>query len=63
MFLKEHPRDPEEYKATNDLNEYPSFRDRYGLSEIRLDLGALGHDPRKPTTLGTNIEHLRVLMG
>ena len=66
LFLKEHPRDPEEYKATNDTNEYPSFyawpewevfRDRYGLSEVRLDLGALGHTCRTPTTWGTNIKN------
>ena len=72
LFLKEHPRDPEEYKAANDTNEYPSFyawpeweafRDRYGLSEVRLDLGALGHSRRKPTTLGTNIKHLRSFEG
>ena len=72
LFLKEHPRDPEEYKATDDTNEYPSFyawpewqviRSRFGLKEVRLDLGALGHSRRKPTTLGTNIPHLSNLEG
>ena len=72
LFLKEHPRDPEEYKATDDTNEYPSFyawpewqviRSMFGLKEVRLDLGALGHSRRKPTTLGTNIPHLSNLEG
>ena len=72
LFLKEHPRDPEEYKAKEDTNEYPSFfawpewqefRARFGLTEVRLDLGALGHSRRKPTTLGTNIPHLSNLEG
>ena len=48
----------------NDTNEYPSFyawqefRARFGMKEVRLDMGALGHQCRKPTTLGTNIPHL-----
>ena len=29
-----------------------------GMKEARLDMGALGHQCRKPTTLGTNIPHL-----
>ena len=72
LFLKEHPRDPEEYKQPNDPVEYPSFfawpewakfRDTFGLKEVRLDLGALGHERRKPTTLGTNIPLLFGLNG
>ena len=72
LFLKEHPRDPEEYKTPNDPIEYPSFyawpeweefRNRFDLKEVRLDLGALGHDRRKPTTLGTNIPLLFNLNG
>ena len=67
LSLKEHPRDFEEYKSVNDTNEYPSFyawpewqefRARFGMKEVRLDMGALGHQCRKPTTLGTNIPHL-----
>ena len=63
LSLKEHPRDFEEYKSVNDTNEYPSFyawqefRARFGMKEVRLDMGALGHQCRKPTTLGTNIPH------
>ena len=72
LFLKEHPRDPEEYKQPDDPVEYPSFyawpeweefRDRFELTEVRLDLGALGHERRKPTTLGTNIPLLCCLDG
>ena len=72
FFLKEHPRDPEEYKVPGDPVEYPSFyawpewekfRDEFNLKEIRLDLGALGHDRRKPTTLGTNLSLLSYLDG
>ena len=72
LFLKEHPRDPEEYKQPDDPVEYPSFyawpeweefRDRFQLKEVRLDLGALGHERRKPTTLGTNIPLLCCLDG
>ena len=72
LFLKEHPRDPQEYKAPSDPVDYPSFyvwpewevfKARFELVEIRLDLGALGHDRKKPTTLGTNIASLAWLDG
>ena len=72
LFLKEHPRDPEEYKTPSGPVGCPSFcawpewevfRNRFDLKEIRLDLGALGHDRRKPTTLGTNIPLLFNLNG
>ena len=71
-FLKEHPRDPEEYKREGDNNQYPSyfawpewksFCEEFGIEEIRLDFGALGHSRRKPTTLGTNLRLLRDLDG
>ena len=72
LFLKEHPRDPQEYKAPSDPVDYPSFyawpewevfRTRFELMEIRVDLGVLGHDRKKPTTLGTNISSLAWLDG
>ena len=72
LFLKQHPRDPEEYKSQEDKNIYPSFyawpewqvfRDQYNLREIRMDLGALGYERRKPTSLGTNISWLSTLDG
>ena len=71
-FLKEHPRDPEEYKKEGDNNQYPSyfawpewksFCEEFGIEELRLDFGALGHSRRKPTTLGTNLRLLRDLDG
>ena len=72
MFLKEQPRDPQEYKGSGDPVDYPSFFawpewrtfiEMYGVREIRLDLGALGHPRRKPTTLETNIRYLHRLEG
>ena len=72
LFLKEHPRDPEEYKDSEDPVEYPSFFawpewrvfvEKYQIREVRLDLGALGHQRRKPTTLGTNLQYLHRLEG
>ena len=71
-FLKENPRDPEEYKREGDNNQYPSyfawpewksFCQEFGIEEIRPDFGALGHSRRKPTTLGTNLRLLRDLDG
>ena len=72
LFLKEQPRDPQEYKGKDDPVEYPSFFawpewrtfiQKYDIKEVRLDFGALGHSRRKPTTLGTNIRHLLHLEG
>ena len=72
LFLKEQPRDPQEYKGPSDPVDYPSFFawpewrafiERFSISEVRLDLGALGHSKRKPTTLGTNIRCLQSLDG
>ena len=63
-FLKEHPQDPQEYKAKSDSTDYPSFfawpewasfKKKFDIKEVKLDLGGLGHERRKPTTLGTNI--------
>eukprot|EP00913_Durusdinium_trenchii_P001700 g1572.t1 len=72
LFLKENPRDPEEYKGVDDPVVYPSFFawpewkvfiEKYMIKEVRLDFGALGHSRRKPTTLGTNIKYLQGLDG
>ena len=70
LFLKEQPRDPQEYKGSSDPVGYPSFFlpewkafiEKYTMREIRLDLGALGHARRKPT-LGENIGYLNKLEG
>lgn len=72
LFLKEHPRDPEEYKGPDDPIRYPSFFawpewkafvQKYQIREVRLDFGALGHERRKPTTLGTNIKYVHQFDG
>ena len=39
------------------------LRDKFGIDEVRLDLGELGHSRRKPTTLGTKLRALRELNG
>ena len=53
LFLKEHPRDPQEYKAPSNPVDYPSFyawpeweafRTRFELMEIRVDFGVLGYE-------------------
>ena len=71
-FLKEHPRDPQEYKDTQDGIDYPSFfawpeweafKKKYALEEIRMDMGACGHSRRKPSMLGTNLRPLKLLEG
>ena len=72
LFLKENPRDPQEYKGADDAVDYPSFfawpewkafAEEFKIMEIRLDFGAMGHLRRKPTTLGTNIKYLQQLEG
>lgn len=71
-FLKESPEDPNAYKKPEDTNEYPSFfswpewkgvKEKYGLTEISLDQGPLGHERQKPTRLGTNLNLLKDLQG
>ena len=37
--------------------------EKFNITEVRLNLGALGHSRRKPTTLGTNIMYLHRLEG
>ena len=70
--MKENPRDPEEIKQPGDTNDYPSFfafpeweafKEKYNMWEVRVELGAFGHETRKPTTLGTNLPLLRYLVG
>ena len=39
------------------------FIEKFSIQEVRLDLGALGHERPKPTTLGTNIRYLHRLEG
>lgn len=72
LFLKENPRDPQEWKDPQDSTDYASFFawpewktfvKEYKLWELKVDFGALGHARRKPSTLGTNMALLRHLDG
>ena len=69
-FVKETPRDPQSYKKDDDPVDYASFLAfpewkefcrRYGIFEVDVDQGPLGHERRKPTTLGTNLCYLKGL--
>ena len=71
-FLLEHPRDPKEYVKGVPEQErmalpsvwstamWASFEKVYGLKRIRFDQGALGHEARKPTTIGSNLNLLHL---
>ena len=59
-----------EGKAKSDNTDYPSFfawpewasfKKKFDIKEVKLDFGGLGHERRKPTTLGTNIKALGLL--
>ena len=69
-FVKETPRDPQSYKKESNPVDYASFLafpewkefcHRYGIFEVDVDQGPLGHEKRKPTTLGTNLYYLKGL--
>ena len=71
-FLLEHPQEPKEYVKGVPEQErmalpsvwsttmWASFEKVYGLRRIRFDQGALGHEARKPTTIGTNLNLLHL---
>ena len=72
LFLKEHPQDPQEYKDSGDPVDYPSyfawpewktFCRQNAMVEVKLDLGTLGHQRCKLTTLGTNMKGILQLHG
>ena len=64
-FVKESPQDPETYSPTDEgrekvpsfwaFEEWQEFKRRYQMEEVSFDQGPMGHQRRKPTTLGTNI--------
>jgi len=64
-FVKESPQDPETYSPTDEgrekvpsfwaFEEWQEFKRRYQMEEVSFDQGPMGHQGRKPTTLGTNI--------
>ena len=62
-FLKEHPRDPQEYKAKSDSTDYPSFfawpewasfKKKFDIKGVKLDLGAhyFGYEHQSPRPSG-----------
>ena len=61
VLLKEG--DNNQYPRYFAWPEWKSFCEEFGIEELRLDFGALGHSRRKPTTLGTNLRLLRDLDG
>ena len=73
-FLLEQPRDPQEYLPwDHELHAravsfwrsgmWHSYAQEAGLAMYSLEQGALGHQTRKPTTLGTNLAALSYLNG
>ena len=73
-FLLEQPRDPQEYLPwDHELHAravsfwrsgmWHSYAQEAGLAMYSLEQGALGHQTRKPTTLGTNLVALSYLNG
>ena len=70
-LVLESPQDPETYSPSEPGEEpKPSFwawkewRDfgmRYGMSLVSFDQGPFGHERRKPTSLGTNLDILSQL--
>ena len=71
--MVEQPRDPEEWKdRAKGQPPYPTFlswpetrmvKKHLGMTEVRLDQGALGHRTVKPTTILTTIPEVQVLDG
>ena len=59
-FIVESPQDPETYLEQKSERERCAsyLRDRYQLKEFSWDQGPMGHQRRKPTTIGTNVEAL-----
>ena len=72
-FVKESPQDPETYAPTLDgqapvpsfwaFEEWDQFKQVYNMKEVSFDQGPMGHERRKPTTLGTNVVWLEELQG
>ena len=45
------------------IESHQGRKKKFDIKEVKLDLGGLGHERRKPTTLGTNIKALGLLDG
>eukprot|EP00435_Cladocopium_sp_Y103_P075515 s777_g59.t1 len=73
-FILEQPRDPEEYRSQENLQqrkymsmfrtaEWKNFQATYQFYKVVFDQGPMGHERRKPTTLYTSMEMLMQLHG
>eukprot|EP00435_Cladocopium_sp_Y103_P049178 s3841_g14.t1 len=77
QFVLEQPEDPARYRSAQDVadhgyfsvfrtQEWQQFAASYGLHQVHCDQFPMGHQKRKPTTLGTNdvsLEQLQELRG
>jgi len=74
QFILEQPEDPARYRSAEDVaahgymsifrtKEWRDFQKKYNLHMLHFDQGPMGHERRKPTTLGTSMECFFNLMG
>ena len=74
QFILEQPEDPARYRSAEDVaahgymsifraKEWRDFQKKYNLHMLHFDQGPMGHERRKPTTLGTSMEVLLQLDG
>eukprot|EP00438_Fugacium_kawagutii_P033247 Skav228431 [mRNA] locus=scaffold1325:416500:425994:- [translate_table: standard] len=68
-FVVEQPEDPRNYRDEKEVrergfmsmwrtSEWLAFQKEYDMKLISFDQGCMGHQKRKPTSLGTNIPEL-----
>eukprot|EP00438_Fugacium_kawagutii_P026545 Skav234025 [mRNA] locus=scaffold1243:187385:190006:+ [translate_table: standard] len=73
-FVLEQPEDPARYRSKVDIEkhryfsmwrttEWRTFQDRYNVSLLHFDQCTMGHQIRKPTTLGVVMDELATLDG
>lgn len=74
MFVMEQPEDPARYRSAEDVEankyfsvfrtvEWSEMAKKFGLRQVHCDQHPMGHQKRKPTTLGTNDAVLAQLQG
>ena len=74
MFVMEQPEDPARYRSAEDVEankyfsvfrtvEWSEMAKKFGLRQVHCDQHPMGHQKRKPTTLGTNDAALDQLQG
>ena len=71
ISVKESPQDPESYAPSGEdqepvpsfwsFPEWEAFKERFDLQEVSFDQGPMGHERRKPTTIGTNLHWMAQL--